>query len=155
VTHPHVPDKVTEEIAHITEEVSHLPDEMKQRSSLYFLSHKKFRTLLWAILFAVFIVAVFVFGIDKKLATSILLIAGLLTHAFSAFLALIVLVPYIGPLLATILSLPFFLLINAVSYPVTLIALRKGMKIEVKNSKVIAIAVLIGFVLGFMAARVF
>ncbi|MDI6808621.1 MAG: hypothetical protein QME66_06540 [Candidatus Eisenbacteria bacterium] len=155
MTHPHVPEKVSEEIAHITEEVTHLPDEMKKRSSLYFLSHKKFRTLLWALLFAVFIVSVFYFGIDKKLAAAVLLAAGLFTHAFSAFLALIVLIPYIGPLLATILSLPFFLLINAVSYIVTMVALKKGMKTEVTNSKVIATAILVGFVLGFVAARVF
>ena len=155
MTHPHVPDKVSEEIAHITEEVTHLPDEMKKRSSLYFLSHKKFRTFLWVLLFAVFTVSAFYFGIDRKLAATVLLAAGILTHAFSAFLALIVLVPYVGPLLATILSLPFFLLINAVSYIVTIVALKKGMKTEVASSKVIATAVLVGFVLGFMAARVF
>jgi hypothetical protein len=155
VAHSHVPEKVSEEIAHITEGVTHLPDEMKKRSSLYFLSHKKFRTFLWVLLFALVIVAAFYFNIDKKAAAVVILATGLLTHAFAALIALIVLVPYVGPLLATILTLPFFLLINAVSYIVTIIALKKGMKTEVASSKVIATAILIGFVLGFISARVF
>jgi hypothetical protein len=93
------------------------------------------------------------YNLDKKLVLLILFIFALLTKAFIGLLALIGLVPLIGPIIVNVLSIPFFWILNGLGYFVSIIAIKKGHGKTVLNYRLITIVFLIGVVVGYIIAR--
>lgn len=90
------------------------------------------------------------FGWHAKAVTAgVLLFAGL-THLFAWALALIALVPIIGPLLVKVLSLSIIWLLNAVGYLVSFVAIRRGYSKDVLTYRTVTIALIIGIVIGYV-----
>ncbi|MCK4295342.1 MAG: hypothetical protein KAW56_00700 [Candidatus Marinimicrobia bacterium] len=92
-------------------------------------------------------------GMDKKIIAVLAVVFGILSHAFAGLMAIIALVPVIGPLIIRVLSLPVFWLLNAVGYYVSVIAIKKGYSKNVINYRVITIIFLVGFTVGFLIAK--
>jgi len=93
------------------------------------------------------------FGFDKKIVVFVVVIVGFITQFFSILTSWIALIPVIGPPCAHIISLPFFFIVNALAYLVTLLALRKGYTKDVAGSKILVTALLIGIIIGFVLGR--
>ncbi len=90
------------------------------------------------------------FGWHAKAVTAgVLLFAGL-SHIFAWVLALITLVPIIGPLLVKVLSLSIIWLLNAVGYLVSFVAIRRGYSKDVLTYRAVTIALITGIVIGFV-----
>lgn len=92
--------------------------------------------------------------IDAFLITVIVALAGIVIEVFSSlFTCLLVLIqsiPYIGPMIANIITWPIFVTLNVSAYFVTLIVIRfKGMSM-VKDARIITTIFLIGLLLGFI-----
>ncbi|MFQ6614087.1 MAG: hypothetical protein ACE5D1_04515 [Fidelibacterota bacterium] len=100
------------------------------------------------------IVALF-FGIDKKIVVLATVILGLFTQVFSGLGALIAMIPWIGPLIIKVLTIPFFWILNALGYFVSVVAIKKGYSREVLNSRTLTIALLIGIVIGYILGHLF
>jgi len=81
-------------------------------------------------------------------------IFGLATHAFGLLLALIALVPFLGPLLVKVLTLPFFWIVNGIGYWLSILALKRGYAKEVVNYRVLTFAFLLGIVVGYVLGRI-
>ena len=109
--------------------------------------------LLWILIF-LFIEFSFIYGLDKKAITAIVIIFGFLSQAFSGLLALIGLVPFLGPFLVKILSWPVFITINGLAYIVTFFAVKAGLAKEVIHSRLLVTIFLIGILLGFILGKV-
>lgn len=62
--------------------------------------------IIWAFI-TVLIVVALKLGIDEKIVVFITLILGLFTQLFAGLGALIALVPFVGPLIVKILTIPF------------------------------------------------
>jgi hypothetical protein len=119
----------------------------------FFERHPKLRVILiWSVILGGAFVA-FHFGLDKPATASALVLIAMATKAFAGLVALIALVPVIGPPLATLLSLPFFFVINGIAYLVTFVALRRGYKLTVVSARIVAAAVVVGFILGFLVGH--
>jgi len=103
----------------------------------------------------VFIVAGHFLHLKDAVIVVVVFIFGLLSQAFSGLVALIALVPIVGPLIAKVLMLPIFWLLNALGYIVSVVAIKKGYKRDVINYRLLTIAFLIGFGLGFIIAQFF
>ena len=88
--------------------------------------------------------------LDTRIVAAIVLLAGLLTHAFSIILGVIALVPVIGPLIVGLLSLPIFWFINATSHVVTALAVKQGYGKDLARSKLLVVMLMIGLILGFL-----
>ena len=92
-------------------------------------------------------------GIDKSALAVISVGLGVLTKAFAGILALVALVPVLGPAIVNIITMPFFLTVNAIAYLLTLVAVRNGYIKNLIDSRVLVITLLFGIVIGFLLGR--
>ena len=115
---------------------------------------------LLVILLIVLVYYVFQYtDIDKVLITAVIALVGigieLFSHIFTYMLALVQSIPYIGPLIAKIITWPIFVTLNVMAYFVTLIVIRfKGIAM-VKDARILTTIFLIGLLLGFILGRLF
>ncbi len=93
------------------------------------------------------------FGLDKKIIAVLAVVFGILSNAFAGLMAIIALVPIIGPLIVRVLSLPVFWLLNAIGYYVSVVAIKKGYSKNIINYRVITIIFLVGFTFGYLIAK--
>lgn len=100
----------------------------------------------------------FYFEWDKGIAGGSIVIFGILSSAFSwlaaGLLSLIGLIPFIGPLLVTILSSSLLWIINALGYFVSVVAIKAGHGKTVLNYRLLVIIFLTGMVTGYVVARI-
>ena len=94
-------------------------------------------------------------GLDKKVIVIIVLFFGYVTQLFAILVGLIATIPIIGPPIASIISLPFFLIVNAIAYIVTLFSLRKGYTKDVLGSRILVTTLLIGIIIGYALGKLF
>ena len=90
------------------------------------------------------------FNVDHSVIAGSVVVVGLVTHAFAWLLAIIALVPIIGPLIVKVLSIGFIWLLNAVGYLVAYVAIRRGYSKDVLTYRGVTIALIIGIVIGFV-----
>jgi len=96
-------------------------------------------------------------ALEEHVNTSVIagsvVVVGLVTNAFAWLLGVIGLVPLIGPLIVKLLSLGFLLLVNAVGYLVSFIAIKRGYAKDVLTSRGLTIAVIIGIIIGYVLGK--
>lgn len=95
------------------------------------------------------------FGVDEKLVALVGILLGLLTQAFVAILGILALIPWIGPFIVKLLSIPVFWIINAVSNLIGVIAVKQGYGKEIASSRLMAIILIIGMILGYLLGHWF
>jgi hypothetical protein len=117
-----------------------------------FFSNYRSAIVAWGIIAAVIILG-FELGIDKTVIGFSVLIVGLLGEAFAALTAWIALVPIVGPLIAKVLALPFFWLLNGVGYMASIVAIKQGYAKDVVNYRVLTITLLIGVTIGYILGK--
>ena len=94
------------------------------------------------------------YGVDKKFVVFITLVLGLFTQIFSGFGALVTTIPLVGPIIIKVFTIPFFWVLNALGYFVSVIAIKKGYKKEVASSRVLTIALLLGIIVGYILGHI-
>ncbi|UCH09821.1 MAG: hypothetical protein JSU61_11490 [Fidelibacterota bacterium] len=90
------------------------------------------------------------FHIDAKLVALFAVIAGFITNGFVALATLVALIPFVGPLLVKILSVPVVWLLNALGYFVSALAIKKGYGTEVVSHRMMTLILLVGIVIGYI-----
>jgi hypothetical protein len=118
-----------------------------------YLKKNKYHLLIWTILFSSMVIAI-TYGVDKKFVVFITLILGLFTQIFSGFGALVTTIPLVGPIIIKVFTIPFFWVLNALGYFVSVIAIKKGYKKEVTSSRVLTIALLLGIIVGYILGHI-
>ena len=98
-------------------------------------------------------------NVDKTLITAIIALASIsiemFSHLFSYALTFIQSIPYIGPIVAKVITWPIFITLNVLVYFVTLIVIRiKGFTM-VKNARILTTIFLMGLLVGFILGRLF
>ena len=111
------------------------------------------KTILVWIIIGIFVTVALHYEVDKTIIGVIVVVFGLVTQAFVGLITIIALIPFIGPLIAKLLALPFFWLINALGYFVSVLAIKKGYSKEVLNYRVLTIVLLIGVVIGYILGK--
>ena len=96
-------------------------------------------------------------GFDKQITAGIIIIVGLITQIFgnllNSFLGFLGMIPLIGPMVVKVITLPFFLIINAVSFIVAFFGLRRGEAKAVASSRLVVTTLLTGIVIGYIIGR--
>ncbi|UCF62795.1 MAG: hypothetical protein JSW33_09415 [bacterium] len=108
--------------------------------------------IIWSIL-TIFIIVGFALGLDKKAIAFFAIIFALISQAFLGLINLIALIPLVGPLIAKVLALPIYWILNALGYFISLIAIKKGFSKEVVNYRVLTIVFLVGVATGFVIGK--
>lgn len=109
--------------------------------------------LIWVIIGIIIFVGI-KFDIDNTVIGGVVVLFGLITQAFVGLIGIISLVPFIGPIIAKVLALPVFWLINALGYFVSIIAIRRGYSKDIVNYRVLTVVLLIGIVVGFILGKI-
>jgi len=108
--------------------------------------------IIWTIL-AIFVIVGFAIGLDKKAIAFFAIIFGLISQAFLGLINLIALIPLVGPLIAKVLALPVYWILNGLGYFVSLIAIKRGFSKDVINYRVLTIVFLVGLAVGFVIGK--
>jgi hypothetical protein len=108
--------------------------------------------LIWTIIALIIIVGLY-FDVDRTLIGGVVVIFGLITQAFIGLVGLISLVPLVGPIIAKVLALPVFWLINSLGYFVSIIAIKRGYSKTVMSYRVLTVVLLIGVVIGYILGK--
>ena len=90
------------------------------------------------------------FQLDIRAITIITLLLGYLTNIYAGLIALIGLIPIIGPLIIKVITIPFFWIINSMGYFTSAYAIKKGYGSDMLSHRIITIALLIGIILGYI-----
>lgn len=121
-----------------------------------FFKDTKKMLFVWLILAGLTTLGVF-FEWDREIVGGTVVFFGLVSSAFSwlaaGILSAVGLIPFIGPLLVTILSSSLLWIINGLGYFVSVVAIRAGHGKAVLNYRLLVIIFLTGIVTGYVIAR--
>ncbi|SVA74805.1 uncharacterized protein METZ01_LOCUS127659 [marine metagenome] len=107
------------------------------------------RILSWVLVVAAIIVSLY-YGIDEKIVVFATIVLGIFTQIFAGFGALVSMVPFFGPLIVKVITIPIFYILNALGWVVSGVAIKKGYAHELAKSRTVTLAVLIGIILGYI-----
>ena len=132
--------------------------EEKQENKKFHITLKDFfktfwKTILLWIIIGVFISVALHYGVDKNIIGGAVVVFGIITQAFIGLLNIIGLIPLIGPIIAKVLALPLFWLINALGYFVSIVAIKRGYSKQVINYRILTVVLLVGIVIGFILGK--
>ena len=120
---------------------------------LSIISYYKWKILFWSILFSLIGVALVYgpeYGINQRIIVFITLVLGIFTQVFTGITSLIALIPFFGPFILKVISIPIFYILNAVGWIVSGIAIKKGYVNELSKSRTVTLALLIGIIIGYI-----
>ena len=127
---------------------------MKRLSIIY---SYKWKIFFWIILF-ILIVSAMVYGPDYGLNQRIVLLftvaLGIFTQIFSGITSLIAIIPFFGPFIIKVISIPIFYILNAVGWVVSGIAIKRGYANELSKSRTVTLALLIGIIIGYILGNI-
>lgn len=92
-------------------------------------------------------------GLDKKVIVITVVFFGYITQLFTILAGLVASIPIIGPPIAHVISLPFFLIVNGIAYIVTLFSLRRGYTKDVLGSRILVTTLLVGIIIGYALGK--
>ncbi|MBL7013158.1 MAG: hypothetical protein ISR83_01940 [Candidatus Marinimicrobia bacterium] len=115
-------------------------------------NHKK-QILIWIVILIAIILALRS-GIDEKIVVFVTLVLGVFTQIFAGLGALIALVPFVGPLIIKVLTIPIFWILNAMGYVVSGVAIKKGYAQELAKSRIVTLGLLIGIIIGYIIGHI-
>ena len=118
-----------------------------------FFKHRWKHLLAWVVILLIIIIALKM-GVDEKIVMFVTLILGFFTQIFAGFGALIAMVPWIGPFVIKVFTIPFFWMLNAMGYFVSIIAIKKGYSKQLTRSRVLTVALLFGIIIGYVLGHI-
>ena len=120
---------------------------------LSIISYYKWKILFWGILFSLIGAALVYgpeYGINQRIVVLITIVLGIFTQVFTGITSLIALIPFFGPFILKVISIPIFYILNAVGWIVSGVAIKKGYVNELSKSRTVTLALLIGIIIGYI-----
>ena len=117
----------------------------------------KWKILFWIILFSLIGLAIIYgpeYGINQRIVVLVTLGFGIFTQIFSGVTSLIALIPFFGPFIIKVISIPIFYILNAVGWIVSGVAIKKGYANELSKSRTVTLALLIGIIIGYILGNI-
>lgn len=108
-----------------------------------------------SIVLLVVVFAAWHYNWHAKTVTAGVVLFATISHVFAWVVAMIGLIPIIGPLIVKVLSIGVIWLLNAVGYLVAYVAIKRGYSQDVLTYRAVTIALITGIVIGFVAGSLF
>ena len=121
------------------------------------VSKLKWKILVWMILVMTLSLAFFYgkqYGINQRIIILVTLALGTFTQIFSGITSLIALIPFFGPFILKVISIPIFYILNAMGWVVSAVAIKKGYVNELSKSRTITLALLVGIIIGYILGNI-
>ena len=122
-------------------------------NKLLFIKIYKKQFIGW--IFALTIIGLSLFyGIDKKIILFATFTISIFTQIFAGIGVLVGMIPFVGPLIINVISIPVFWVLNAMGYVVSGVAIKKGYATELAKSRIVTLALLIGTIVGYILGHI-
>jgi len=121
------------------------------------VSKLKWKILVWIILIIALSLALFYghqYGVNQRIIILVTLALGTFTQIFSGITSLIALIPFFGPFILKVISIPIFYILNAMGWVVSAVAIKKGYVNELSKSRTITLALLVGIIIGYILGNI-
>jgi len=121
------------------------------------ISNLKWKFLVWGFLIISFGLALTYgneYGINQRIVILATLVLGVFTQVFSGITSLIALIPFFGPFILKVISIPIFYFLNAMGWVVSAVAIKKGYANELSKSRIITLALLVGIIIGYILGNI-
>ena len=121
------------------------------------VSKLKWKILVWIILVMALSLAFFYgkqYGINQRIIILVTLALGTFTQIFSGITSLIALIPFFGPFILKVISIPIFYILNAMGWVVSAVAIKKGYVNQLSKSRTITLAILVGIIIGYILGNI-
>lgn len=121
------------------------------------VSKLKWKIIVWIILLMALSLAFFYgkqYGINQRIIILVTLALGTFTQIFSGITSLIALIPFFGPFILKVISIPIFYILNAMGWVVSAVAIKKGYVNELSKSRTITLALLVGIIIGYILGNI-
>ena len=126
-------------------------------NNLKIISNLKWKIVLWILLFTMIYLAFSYgkqYGINERIIILATLLLGLFTQIFTGITSLIAIIPFFGPLILKVISIPIFYFLNALGWVVSAIAIKKGYVNELSRSRTVTFALLVGIIIGYILGNI-
>jgi len=114
--------------------------------------------LLWLILFLIIFLA-FKVHLDKKITASLVILYGLITPVFYGIISMLgvwlAAIPWIGPIIIKIISIPVFWILHGTAYLGSIIFVAKGEPKKAIDARILTLVFFVGFILGYIISKIF
>lgn len=94
------------------------------------------------------------YGLNQRIVLLFTVALGIFTQIFSGITSLIAMIPFFGPIIIKVISIPIFYVLNAVGWVVSGIAIKKGYANELSKSRTVTLALLIGIIIGYILGNI-
>lgn len=126
-------------------------------SNLKIISNLKWKIVLWILLFTMICLAFSYgkqYGINERIIILATLVLGVFTQIFTGITSLIAIIPFFGPFILKVVSIPIFYFLNALGWVVSAIAIKKGYVNELSKSRTVTFALLVGIIIGYILGNI-
>ena len=126
-------------------------------NNLKIISNLKWKIVLWILLFTMICLAFSYgkqYGINERIIILATLVLGVFTQIFTGITSLIAIIPFFGPFILKVVSIPIFYFLNALGWVVSAIAIKKGYVNELSKSRTVTFALLVGIIIGYILGTI-
>ena len=126
-------------------------------SNLKIISNLKWKIVLWILLFTMICLAFSYgkqYGINERIIILATLVLGVFTQIFTGITSLIAIIPFFGPFILKVVTIPIFYILNALGWVVSAIAIKKGYVNELSRSRTVTFALLVGIIIGYILGNI-
>ena len=126
-------------------------------NNLKIISSLKWKIVLWILLFTMICLAFSYgkqYGINERIIILATLVMGVFTQIFTGITSLIAIIPFFGPFILKVVSIPIFYFLNALGWVVSAIAIKKGYVNELSKSRTVTFALLVGIIIGYILGNI-
>ena len=126
-------------------------------NNLKIISKLKWKIVLWILLFTMICLAFSYgkqYGINERIIILATLVLGVFTQIFTGITSLIAIIPFFGPFILKVVSIPIFYFLNALGWVVSAIAIKKGYVNELSKSRTVTFALLVGIIIGYILGNI-
>lgn len=126
-------------------------------NNLKIISSLKWKIVLWILLFTMICLAFSYgkqYGINERIIILATLVLGVFTQIFTGITSLIAIIPFFGPFILKVVSIPIFYFLNALGWVVSAIAIKKGYVNELSRSRTVTFALLVGIIIGYILGNI-
>ena len=126
-------------------------------NNLKIISNLKWRIILWILLFTIIYLAFTYgkqYGINERIIILATLVLGVFTQIFTGITSLIAIIPFFGPFILKVISIPIFYFLNALGWVISAIAIKKGYVNELSKGRTVTFALLVGIIIGYILGNI-
>ena len=126
-------------------------------NNLKIISNLKWKIVLWILLFTMIYLAFSYgkqYGVNERIIILATLVLGVFTQIFTGITSLIAIIPFFGPFILKVVSIPIFYFLNALGWVVSAIAIKKGYVNELSRSRNVTFALLVGIIIGYILGNI-